>query len=213
MKNLHILPTSQPSRLHFDSELFISPKIQLSKSINSIVEGRNTYITSDEEIKKENWVYNLKHSSVRKIFLSVNGINSIQKEDRKIILTTDQDLIQDGIQPIDDEFLDWFVKNPSCEWVEVESLNIGNGKLGYVICKPQEEPKQETLEEAAENYTIDFATMSAFKLGAKWQQERSYSEEDMQDFAKFCLLCKDEELPYIFPKDWFKHIKNKIENL
>ncbi len=44
----------------------------------------------------------------------------------------------------------------------------------------QEEPKQETLEEAAENYTIDFATMSAFKLGAKWQSERSYSEEDMK---------------------------------
>jgi hypothetical protein len=43
--------------------------------------------------------------------------------------------------------------------------------------------KRETLEEAATNYTIDFATMSAFKLGAKWQQEQDknkYSEEDMK---------------------------------
>jgi len=45
-------------------------------------------------------------------------------------------------------------------------------------CGPLEEPKQETLEEAATNYTIDFATMSAFKLGAKWQQERIYAEAD-----------------------------------
>ena len=35
-----------------------------------------------------------------------------------IILTTDQDLIADGIQSIDDEFLEWFVKNPSCEYVD-----------------------------------------------------------------------------------------------
>ena len=41
------------------------------------------------------------------------------------------------------------------------------------------------------------------------KQERMFSEEDMLDFAKFCLLCKDEELPYIFPKDWLKHIKKK----
>jgi hypothetical protein len=46
--------------------------------------------------------------------------------------------------------------------------------------------KRETLEEAATNYTIDFATMSAFKLGAKWQQEQDknkYSEEEVIDIA------------------------------
>jgi flavorubredoxin len=37
----------------------------------------------------------------------------------KIILTTDGDLIKDGVQSIDDEFLEWFVENPSCEEVEV----------------------------------------------------------------------------------------------
>jgi hypothetical protein len=34
---------------------------------------------------------------------------------RKVVLTTDQKLIKDGVQAIDDEFLDWLVKNPSCE--------------------------------------------------------------------------------------------------
>jgi hypothetical protein len=51
--------------------------------------------------------------------------------------------------------------------------NCGNEKFLHT--------KQETLEEAATNYTIDFATMSAFKLGAKWQAERLYSEKQMDD--------------------------------
>jgi hypothetical protein len=43
---------------------------------------------------------------------------------RKIILTTDGDLIKDGVQSIDDEFLEWFVKNPSCEEAKVEITEI-----------------------------------------------------------------------------------------
>jgi hypothetical protein len=79
----------------------------------------------------------------------------------KIILTTDQNLINDGIQSIDDEFLEWFINNPSCESVEVKELlsNNGNAFYGYKIIIPdlwgeifdwleQEEPKRETLEEA-----------------------------------------------------------------
>jgi hypothetical protein len=58
------------------------------------------------------------------------------------------------------------------------------------------EPKQETLEEAATNYTIDFATMSAFKLGAKWQQEKtcnhSYILTDEQGHRVIkCSKCND----------------------
>lgn len=39
--------------------------------------------------------------------------------------------------------------------------------------------KQKTLEEAAESYTIDFATMSAFKLGANWQEEQDKQDKDI----------------------------------
>jgi hypothetical protein len=49
---------------------------------------------------------------------------------KKIILTTDQDLINDGVQAIDDEFLQWFVKNPTCEEVyttdDYEQVNQDN---------------------------------------------------------------------------------------
>jgi hypothetical protein len=183
---------------------------------------------------------------------------------RKIILTTDVDLIKDGVQTIDDEFLEWFVKNPSCENVKVELIEeipsgftfgmFGNDEppteLVYKIIIPKEpkqewtptqgeqvwikvfsnwssgtyigydttkhihlvreneegggnllssskilpyksmpnEPKQETLEEAAHEYfkrgQLGFEkasdTEEAFLKGAKWMQERMYSEEEVR---------------------------------
>jgi hypothetical protein len=63
---------------------------------------------------------------------------------KKIILTTDQDLIKDGVQAIDDEFLEWFVKNPSCEWVEIQcryNFYAGQDLTHYKIIIPQEEPR------------------------------------------------------------------------
>jgi len=41
------------------------------------------------------------------------------------------------------------------------------------------EPKQETLEEAIKKYPL-INQRIGFKLGVKWQQERSYSEEEVQ---------------------------------
>ena len=76
---------------------------------------------------------------------------------KKIILTTDQDLIKDGIQAIDDEFLEWFVKNPNCEVIKVNKLCYGAlsgfADAGYKIIIPKEEHKQERMyseEEAGE---------------------------------------------------------------
>jgi hypothetical protein len=49
------------------------------------------------------------------------------------------------------------------------------------------ETLEEFIEEELEGYDeIDFSTYERFiKLGAKWQKEKSYSEEDMISFAKF----------------------------
>ena len=38
-------------------------------------------------------------------------------------------MIQNGVQAIDDKFLEWFVKNPSCEEVEIKSLLSDNGNV------------------------------------------------------------------------------------
>ena len=203
MKNTHLLPTEKPSRLGYltkkgkevfkDLRLFDKPMPNILDS-----ENQNIYITYDEEIKVGEYVIDLKNNEVF-VSLGKMGVNNYIK---KIILTTDQDLIAYGVQAIDDNFLEWFVKNPSCKFVEVDESKYFDGSHGeYIIIIPQEEPKQETLEEAAEKYarkqcddmydnegltgaSWGWETSLDFIAGAKWQAERMYSEEDFKLFAR-----------------------------
>jgi hypothetical protein len=72
---------------------------------------------------------------------------------------------------------------------------------------------KETLEEAAENMWLDpiqnLTSKMSFIQGAKWQAERMYSEEDMQEYAEFCVQCFIKNLPCIIAKDWFEQFKKK----
>lgn len=67
-----------------------------------------------------------------------------------------------------------------------------------------------TLEEAALKYNEQFIggqksryAAEDFINGAKWQQERSYSEEDMVDYSNYRLLIKKA----LDPKEWFEKCK------
>lgn len=224
-KNIHVLPTDKPSRLfkHQLDEITLN----ISKHLLQRNYGFNTYITSDEEIKDGE--YGICLNLVREGFKSHQAVFKMDAEQRqamnelggqkkaevlKVILTTNKLLIKDGVQAIDDEFLEWFVKNPSCEEVEVNKLCYGalsgfadagykiiipkeehkqdlpivNGSYGCIIQTKKQEQKQETLEEFAENYLNKFYSNYAFKDllkpllidGAKWQEQRMYSEEDMK---------------------------------
>ena len=222
MKNIHILPTDKPTRLFItDGKLFNYHKPQQGDGLKII--NQNIYITSDEEIKKGDWCYHplLKGGSI--IQSKFDEPNSTMK---KIILTTDQDLIKDGVQAIPDEFLKWFIKNPSCEYVKVnyEIYKEGVGLLTsdwrmseddkYKIIIPKEEPKQETLEEVAEKYAeLSYYgdEVDAFVRGAKWQAERMYSEEEVLE-----LLNKFEYYPTMYRgnseselKEWLEQFKKK----
>ena len=77
--------------------------------------GKELFITSDEEIKNGDWVFNFEYDYIVQYDCKKHDDKFWYK---KIILTTDQSL--DGVQAIEDEFLEWFVKNPSCEEVYVE---------------------------------------------------------------------------------------------
>ena len=123
------------------------------------------YITSDEEIKVGDFGYNIVSKTIDKFTISLLSNKQYYK---KIILTDNPDLIADGVQAIDNEFLELFVKNPSCEEVKVEKENIcarcysndvdecwsakecSDGrydKIKYKIIIPQEEPKQDLEKE------------------------------------------------------------------
>jgi len=141
--------------------------------------NNNIYITSDGEIKEGDWCLDSSETIVVKC-LRTGSDSYWNKNCKKIILTTDQDLINDGIQVIDDEFLEWFVNNPSCESVEIEEfavkVDLLEYKTKYKIIIPKEEPtmiddwldehgdpeiykkveKQLELEEAAINFYREF---------------------------------------------------------
>jgi hypothetical protein len=77
---------------------------------------------------------------------------------------------------------------------------------------------KETLEEASRQYAcynFDSSFLDIddhFEAGAKWQQEQDkskYSEEDMQEYAEFCIRCYQKELPCIIAKDWFEQFKKQ----
>ena len=143
MKNIHILPTDQPSRLvKIKDNFFITSSVDIHGGT-----FYNIYITSDEEIKRND--YYIHNNRVRQ---SAGGEQ--EKGDyrncKKVILSTDPTLIADGVQAIDDEFLKWFVKNSYCEFVEVNKKLVEfplTFKMMYKIIIPQDEPKQETLKE------------------------------------------------------------------
>jgi hypothetical protein len=163
MKNLYLIPTEKPSNFYS-----IDGKHKLTNStmamdwyISSVgYKPHNIYITSDEEIKGD-WCYD----EYNKVVFKNTGAGT-PGASKKIILTTDQDLIAEGVQAIDDEFLEWFVKNPSCEKVKVSELRFfepetkwsGHCKWEYDL--PQEEPKQEKWDKL--NKELDDALEEAF---------------------------------------------------
>jgi hypothetical protein len=171
MKNIYIIPTDNYSPLVYSTNkyggYFLSRHYSPMKDMGDSYQ--NICITSDEKPKAGDWcLYSTKEDTnneqsipiickITRILDSQDGllyegstglVTQYPTKLSKIILTTDIDLIKDGIQSIDDEFLEWFVKNPSCEKVEVETTRERNGyhskhKKRYKIIIPQEEPKQE----------------------------------------------------------------------
>ena len=242
MKNIHLIPTDKPSRLHNkNGELgnYPSTKLYIEDFKGNQHNSFHIYITSDEEIKEGDWFMDVEELEIHKASENVelHLVNVLKPNYKKIILTTDQDLINDGVQSIDDEFIEWFVNNPRCEEIEIDFdvivtrtkslLQNQSGKtiaiphrIHYRIIIPKEElkqikcycghttycdcgsleepkdvvlgyktsivaqmldridleePKQETLEEAAENF-VNSTRLRNYKVlfieGAKWQQEQ-----------------------------------------
>jgi hypothetical protein len=244
MKNIHVLPTDKPSKLFKDDfgKYFIS--INIDQEQNHF-KPQHIYITSDEEVKEGDYFL----YDGTKIRYKSNGTEYHGRdlchisgnhrypvsESKKIILTTDQDLIKNGVQKIDDEFLEWFVENPSCEEVEISedyfkpsNMVYGHNMEPYKIIIPQEEPKQETLEEAAELYEktrvahdelyvesndIEDLKASYYYKGRrdeciKWQAKRMYSEEEVQlILSKLLTDIKNGNAGNSV--EWFEQFKNK----
>lgn len=128
MKNIHILPTNKPSNLYQIGNDLIKSIIS-SHHLNNI--GRHIYITNNDEIN-EDWFIDTKRNLITKAKRKEIGTTEkvpiiiceyegcyLEKDCRKIVLTTDQTLIKDGIQSIDDESIKWLINNPETQNLEV----------------------------------------------------------------------------------------------
>lgn len=128
MKNIHILPTNDISRLHeFGGQFILENKPTLN------FRSQHIYITSEEEIKEGDWF--IRKDSIYKCFkvhktdieflTSINsvycGSNTFWSKEycKKIILTTDESLIVQGVQAVDKEFLEWFINNQDVDYVKI----------------------------------------------------------------------------------------------
>jgi hypothetical protein len=152
MKNIHILPTEVFNQMPYqiwrkkDGGLWRPTK---EFPINSNLNGKvNIYITSEEEIKEGDYVI----EDYGGIVYGPIDRESIVKNPKKIIITTDPDLIADGIQELSEDVIQYLVDNPSCEFVEVkryyETLQDGLtfDRIDYKIIIPKEQQKQHLID-------------------------------------------------------------------
>ena len=116
MKNIFLLPTPNPSRLQL--QINGDFHIENGKTI-ALKSFQNIYITSDSKFVRDEYITDgIKVIKATPKLVDAQGL--VDRRDwKKIIITTDPELIKDGVHPIGEEFLKWFVKNPTCIKVEV----------------------------------------------------------------------------------------------
>ena len=134
--------------------------------------GTSTYITNNEIPPFGSWYIYCYLNKIYKSKRKNSNVDYPYPNFQRIIMTDDQKLISEGIQPIDNESLEWIANNPSCEYVDIDEktnkeiqIEIGtwghdegllvseleewlkNGGELYKIIIPQEEPKKEYFNE------------------------------------------------------------------
>jgi hypothetical protein len=191
MNNIHLISTDKPSRLIKNnlgygivSDAWKQFDIDLIQA-----QYQNIYITNDEEIKEGDW-YFLESVTTKNMVLKANE-SKISTNCKKIILTTDQDLIKDGVQAIDDEFLEWFVKNPSCE--EVDVLKIMSIRKYKIIIPSQMGTLKEKLMKVSNIISKNrHSNANYIELSEKYIQqladERKISFDDMVEIIRKELI-------------------------
>jgi hypothetical protein len=194
MKNIHVLPTDKPSRLQkFINYVVDKIEFELCSKDEFFNKGQHIYITNDEEIKDGDWHLNIVTNKISKY--NIGLLNPNRSSYKKIILTTDQDLIKDGVQAIDDEFLEWFVANPSCERVEViygVLKPFQSTDKGYIIHLPDNEVLEEPkFEDSIEN-SLSIMSIANDMFGKKEEPKQEICDNCNNDVC--CCIIKEQRM-------------------
>jgi hypothetical protein len=113
MKNIFLIPTENSSRLSIKDGILILHRQQWRKGT------QNLHITSDSKFVRDEYITDgIEVMKATPKLVDAQGL--VDRRDwKKILMTTDPELIKDGVYPIGEEFLKWFVENPTCFKVEV----------------------------------------------------------------------------------------------
>lgn len=196
MKNLFLLSTDKPSRIiKSQDNVFILLGTDAPNwfEINLKTTKQNIYITNSDEIKEGDY------GILDKEVLSYHQMHKRwgMPQGKKIILTTDADLVKDGVKAIPDDFLEWFIKNPSCEYIEVKPLLSNNGRalFGYKIIIPKEEINQDNKwSESTGDITSDYfiAQSKAIQKCMLLDAEMAYNSLPKQDSVYKCTCLRPQ---------------------
>ena len=183
MKNIFIKETEQKSKLYrnlLTDKLFI-----LEGKVTDVSECNREYhfiyITNDEEIKEGDWIYHnlLKGGSI--IRSKYNNPNTTAK---KIVLTNDPSLIEDGVQQVNSSFLSFYAENTP-DYVRVEKWLDDEGKRFYSLdFSPKKENKTE--ENVIDNWLEKYGNPEIMK-----QVEREAEELELEIEAQKLYPIKD----------------------
>ena len=158
MKNIHLIPTDKPSRLYYNNNDKQFQICKITKENTVLKPNQNIYITSNKDIKDNDYIITKDGRLIQVSFLLSKDVEGATK----VVLTTDEDLIKNGVQFILNEFLVWFIKNQSCEYVKIKNsvLKIPNRydddyrAIPYLkLIIPKEEPNLSELKINALNLT------------------------------------------------------------
>jgi hypothetical protein len=186
-KNIHVLQTDKPSRLLRKGKELLLVEIPKVYTFFGNTVSVNIYITNDDKIKEGDFVYCNYSNTVHKDYQMSKSCC------KKIILTTDLDLIKD-VQCIDDEFLEWFVKNPSCDVEtkhvikDVDNQDAYGYDVNYYKIITIEEPKQ--LEKRM--YSVE-------DMKQAWEDGRNGETECVGSYPFYATKFKNKTF-----SDWFK---------
>jgi hypothetical protein len=201
MKNIYVIPTDKPSRLCY---VIDTEKIALTLFEDEMEKSKrffpeHIYITSsDEDIKEDDWCLDIISNYLYKAGITPKTKWTNQK---KIILTTDQDLVSDGVQEINDEFLECFVQNPDCEFVGIEKIDSKIPKeqfegyftnktlFSYKIIIPKEE-----LEQRCTCGVCDYCEEQESIQILKEAKESSLKQETFQERVDYISFLHKQNL-------------------
>jgi len=196
-KNIHILSTDKPSKLYVRND--VTPPFY--SNFQGV--AHNVYITCDEKIKLNDYIIqvNFEKTNTQVIRCETESQVKIANDKNgsftknKITLTTDQDLIKDGVQAIDDDFLKWLIKNPNCDNIEVIKMcrTCGlEGGRGDDYCQRSKECKRNFMGDKYEIVIPTPPKTICFDCGKK--DSKNVEEKAVTARMAVCDICKQKKL-------------------